>query len=446
MEYFGVLIDTQRMPQIAAQAQEALKTLEKSIHDLAGVKFNVSSPEQLSKVLFDTMQLQAEASDGSDAVDGDASKSNATEKKKHLSTSEEELVKLKDKHPIIALILDYRALSKILHTYLEGMTSSVSQLVPPSVHPIWNQTSVRTGRLSCAKPNMQNIPNAQQVLGNAYNIRSLFYPRPGYVFVCADYSQIEIRVLAHLTQDPTLLGLFRQEGDIYNQLASRIFRKPEREIGSEERSKAKVICLGVLYGMGPYAIAAKLKMDVATAAKITQSFFNNFANVKVWITRIKSQTKQYELVKTLLGRIRLLPDINSADKSSAAAAERQAVNSIIQGTAADMIKLAMILSVEMVATLDKIEDDGDDARNARLVMQIHDELIFEVPDEPSYLAQFISRLKLVMEEDVVKRLSLSVPLVTNVSVGQRWGEVQAWSFAQPPQPADKFFDVGEDRI
>ncbi|RYH20983.1 hypothetical protein EON65_21850 [archaeon] len=287
MEYYGVLIDTHCMPQIAAQVQEELHQLEKDIQALAGVKFNISSPEQLSKVLFEAMQIQTEGSEGKDG-EGDGSNNLATtEKKKHFSTSEEELVKMKDRHPIISLILDHRVLSKMLHTYLEGMMTSVSKRPHPSVHPIWNQTSVRTGRLSCAKPNMQNIPNAQEVHGQMYNIRSLFYASEGHVFVCADYSQIEMRVLAHLTQDPTLLGLFRQEGDIYNQLASRIFRKSEREIDSEERNKAKVICLGVLYGMGAYAIAAKLKMDVATAAKITQSFFNNFANIKVWINRIK---------------------------------------------------------------------------------------------------------------------------------------------------------------
>eukprot|EP01039_Chlorochromonas_danica_P001512 gene1512-1647_t len=427
MEQCGVVVDAESLSREGERLKKDVDKIEKRIVEISGRQFNVASPEQLAKVLFEELRIQKPTDDNpasarisNNGVSGTITV--GTAKKKFPSTSEEELQKLRHLHPIIDMVLQYRGLAKLLTTYIEGLrpllvhNKARSDSAEVAIHANWNQTSVRTGRLSCSKPNLQNIPNAQTIADEDYNMRTLFIAHTGRTFVGADYSQIEMRVLAHLCQDANLCGLFRREGDIYSLLAGRIFSKASDAVTTDERNKAKVICLGVLYGMGAASTAAKLNLETAAAAKIVQSFFSNFSQVKLWIQRIKSQAKQFKLVRTLLGRLRHLPDIVSDDSSAVATAERQAVNTVIQGTASDLIKLAMVLSFQQLATAEEV----------RLVMQIHDELIFEVPNDPQFLSSFTENLRRIMEKEVVESMHLQVPLIANISVGEKWGEMQPW--------------------
>lgn len=445
MELHGVSVNYAAFRSMKTQLDEAVAQISKSIFDSVGFKFNISSPEQVSHVLFEKLHLQATASTTASAVE--TVHSNAVASKKFPSTSEEELQKIVHAHPVVRLILDYRSVTKLLCTYIEGMVPYILRdhcLLPSiafvnvncdsdnySVHAYWNQTAVRTGRLSCCKPNLQNIPGEQCIQDIKYNIRGLFQPRSNCFLVAADYSQIEMRILAHVSGDSSLSELFRTEGDIYRLLAAKIFKKSPGEVSDDERTRAKVICLGVLYGMGPQSAATNLGIDVVTASKITNSFFNSFSQVKTWIQRVKTLAKQVGHVKTMMGRIRQLSDINNEnDSSKRSAAERQAVNSIIQGSASDLIKYAMILSTQRLFSLNQPHSDNE-VSNAvgppRLVMQIHDELIFEVSNcSVEYLHTVISTLTEVMEKDITQLLQFRVPLLVNVSVGKNWGELHLW--------------------
>lgn len=427
MEEQGIAVDKLAFESNAQQIRQQLQQTEHSIYEAAHMKFNIASPEQVAKVLED-LRIRPAAADEQAQPQGQAA---AADGKKFQSTSEDELLKLRHLHPVVDMILQHRTLSKLMGTYIEGLRPL---LVPKDaasylVHANWNQTSVRTGRLSCSKPNLQNIPNSQTIGGVEYNMRSMFIAREGYTFVGADYSQVEMRVLTHLTQDPALCNLFRREGDIYSLLAARIFSKPIEQVQSDERDKAKVITLGVLYGMGVPATAAKLNMDNQSAARIVQAFFTHFGHVKGWINKVKAHAKQHLQVRTLLGRVRHLPNMHSADKVKSSAAERQAVNSIIQGTASDLIKLAMVVSFRHLAAENSLQFKQQSAMDAsshptRLVMQIHDELIFEVRDEAAHLEAFTAKLRDIMENEVVSMLKLQVPLIANISVGKRWGEMR----------------------
>lgn len=444
MELHGVHIDTSKYKEIKSLLDDVVRKISESIYESTGFTFNISSPEQVSRVLYDKLQLH--------------SRVGLTGSKKYPSTSEEELQKLVHTHPVVQLILDFRSARKLLSTYIDGFAPFLVNFTPSirtlnsrenkihrlnTIHACWNQTAVRTGRLSCCKPNLQNIPGDLFIQGLKYNIRSIFLPRTRYVFVAADYSQIEMRILAHVSADSAMCELFRGEGDIYRLLASKILKKSPDFVTDEERTRAKVICLGVLYGMGPQAASTKLGIDVMTASKITNSFFSNFSQVKVWIHRVKLLAKQVGHVKTILGRIRPLPDINLEDSTKRSAAERQAVNSIIQGSASDLIKYAMVLATEKLFSFspsqylrlnEKVSQSNsaldifDDAGPPRLVMQIHDELIFEVANvSESYVREVIATLTDVMEKDMMKLLQLRVPLMVNISVGKNWGDMLSWN-------------------
>jgi DNA polymerase I len=424
MELQGVHIDTAALEAMKDGLQTTLQDLTIEIYRESKFEFNILSPEQVSHVLFDKLALRSDRVPAGQGGSHHSDEPIRSKSGKFLSTSEEELKKLVNCHPVVKKILDFRALSKLKSTYIEGLRALVDTS-NHAVHAYWNQTSVRTGRLSCCKPNLQNIPNDECVRNTNYSIRGLFIARPRKVFVSADYSQIEMRVLAHVSGDGALCELFRSRGgDVYRQLASRIFRKPVDTIEPDERNRAKVIALGVVYGMGPQAAAARLNIDVVTAAKISNSFLNSFPQVRTWIQKVKLMAKQVGHVKTILGRIRQLPDINLIDDAKRrSAAERQAVNSIIQGSASDLIKFAMILTSDRLMAL--VSSSG---LFPNLIMQIHDELIFEVPvDSVAYMHSVITSMIDVLENDIVNRLEFRVPLVANVSIGKSWGGCVDWS-------------------
>jgi hypothetical protein len=378
---------------------------------------------------------------------------------KFISTSEETLKHIRLQHPVIEWILTFRTIFKLMHTYFDGLKPFISiHQNNHTIHAQWNQLIVRTGRLSCSKPNLQNIPTdiAFTQLPLQYQdirVRSLFIARPGFRLVAVDYSQIEMRVLAHVSQDKELCSLFRdREGDVYKLLAFKIFQKDSvDDVTDGERSRAKVICLGCIYGMGPQAAAARLGIEVATVSCITQSFFQHFRGVLQWIRRIRQYARQHKEVRTLSGRLRLLPDIDSDQGAKRAAAERQAVNTVIQGSASDLIKSAMLLVSKAMAEYEISAEKalGDSTavnQRSRILMQIHDELILEIPVSrmaadasgsednstnfsSQHLCSMISLVKKVMEQDLAHRWQLQVPLLTTIRMGVNWGNMSSW---EPP--------------
>eukprot|EP01033_Poteriospumella_lacustris_P014690 gene14690-10503_t len=352
LEAVGVAIDVTKLSILREQLDHHLRTVTQEIYALSTLphpQFNIASPEQISHLLFQQLRLKPPKS----ALESSTGK--------FLSTSEETLKQMKDQHPIVEWILTFRSLFKLLHTYIEGLepfirnstSAGTSGSSSSSVHASWNQLIVRTGRLSCSKPNLQNIPTnfslpqlaASSPAMHDLRIRAFFIARAGYKLVAVDYSQIEMRVLAHVTGDMDMCRLFRDRGgDIYKLLASKIFRKATLDaVTDAERTQAKVICLGCIYGMGPVAAAARLGIDVATVSQITTSFFRSFRGVSQWIQRIRQYARTHQEVRTLSGRLRRLLDIQSENPIKRAAAERQAVNTVIQGTASDLIKSAMLL-------------------------------------------------------------------------------------------------------
>lgn len=442
MEGIGVMYDEDLRASLQRQLSSRILNIEREIFECCGRSFNVASPEQVSMILFDHLKLP---------ISGCSS----TPKGRHHSTSEEDLNKLIALHPSVGKIIAFRHLSKILTTYLEGYkqfvcreqsekraapftftgTAGASTHSAPSsfvVHANWNQTVVRTGRLSCSKPNLQNIPNTQTIAGEEINMRSIICAAEGHVLIAADYSQIEMRMLAHLSGDPQLSSLFHSGGDVYKLLASQIFKKPLSRVSAPDRERAKTICLGVIYGMGPAAAAAKLHIEVSEARDILNKFMSAFPVVRGWLNDVKVRAKHDGFVSTMIGRRRNLPDLNSADQNKRQYAERQAVNSVIQGSASDLIKSAMLI-------LDRIQFHGLPPRchiavdtlpvsvhcimKARLVMQIHDELIYEVAFE--HAENFTAMLASAMVQEVSKHLGLNVPLQVNIYTGRNWGALQA---------------------
>eukprot|EP01033_Poteriospumella_lacustris_P000423 gene423-278_t len=360
LEAVGVAIDVTKLSILREQLDHHLRTVTQEIYALSTLphpQFNIASPEQISHLLFQQLRLKPPKS----ALESSTGK--------FLSTSEETLKQMKDQHPIVEWILTFRSLFKLLHTYIEGLepfirnstSAGTSGSSSSSVHASWNQLIVRTGRLSCSKPNLQNIPTnfslpqlaASSPAMHDLRIRAFFIARAGYKLVAVDYSQIEMRVLAHVTGDMDMCRLFRDRGgDIYKLLASKIFRKATLDaVTDAERTQAKVICLGCIYGMGPVAAAARLGIDVATVSQITTSFFRSFRGVSQWIQRIRQYARTHQEVRTLSGRLRRLLDIQSENPIKRAAAERQAVNTVIQGTASDLIKSAMLLTSGSTTTV-----------------------------------------------------------------------------------------------
>lgn len=439
MELHGVHVNLQQYNTLRESLKHKLTLCEEEVYKLSGFQFNVASPEQVAHVLYDKLQLLAESTSSSKVN----STGNTASGKFH-STSEESLSKILHLHPVVQQILNYRSIMKLLSTYIEGIKplltalesrtsnpvfSQYSAKLTNRLHAYWNQTSTRTGRLSCCKPNLQNIPGNQTIDNIEYSMRALFISSPKKVIVTADYSQIEMRILAHVSNDQAMCQLFQHDGDVYRILAAKIMSKPAAMIDDDERNRAKVICLGVLYGMGPQAAAARLGIDINTASKITNSFFNNFPQVKSWIQRVKLLAKQHCHVKTIIGRTRQLLEINSTDAAKKSAAERQAVNSIIQGSASDLIKYAMIATVAEIkkweCSLDRKPLGAFDG--VKLIMQIHDELIFEIPNQDeALLGRTIQLIKDVMEKAVRQKMNLKVPLIANISVGNTWGSTESW--------------------
>jgi DNA polymerase-1 len=386
MELAGIRVDTGLLQELSREFGDKLAALEKEIYKLAGQEFNINSPRQLGEILFEKLKLP-----------------HGRKTKTGYSTDVKVLEKLSF-HELPQAVLVHRNLSKLQSTYVEKLAS----LVHPKtgrVHTSFNQTVTATGRLSSSNPNLQNIPIRTE---EGQRIRQAFVPEKGHVFVAGDYSQIDLRVLAHYSQDKALLDAFRSGQDIHNRTAAEIFFVSPMLITPQMRRVAKTINFGIVYGMSSFGLASQLNVSRREAQTFIERYFKHYAGVQKFMEDIVKQARKDRYVTTLLKRIRHLPDINSSNRTSREFAERTAINTPIQGTAADIIKLAMI----------KVDQELKKARlKARMLLQIHDELVFEVPDKE------VDRTEKLVKTCMESVMQLDVPLVVNIAVGKDLSKV-----------------------
>jgi len=390
MEQAGVKIDRRMLGTLSVDLEKQCAAKASDIHTKAGVTFNINSPKQLGDVLFNQLNLPKPVKYG---------------KGKTISTAVDVLEELSETHEVPRLVLDYRQLSKLKSTYVDALPVLIDA-VTGRVHTTFNQTGTTTGRLSSTNPNLQNIPIRTE-LGR--EIRAAFIAEPGFSLLSADYSQIELRLLAHFSEDPLLTEAFRRGDDIHALTASQVFGVPPMLIDAEHRRRAKAVNFGIVYGLSPFGLSQQLGIEQREAKKFIDAYFEKYAGVRRYIDRVLEETRREQSVKTLFGRSRPIPDINSKNANMRGFAERTAVNTPLQGTAADLIKIAMIqIDAELRSRNLK----------SRMLLQVHDELLFEVPADELDLMRGLVREKM---ESVHK---LSVPLLVELGVGLNWRDVE----------------------
>jgi len=382
MEQAGVRFDVGLLKQAEQELTTELNALEAEITDLAGTAFNINSPRQVGEILFDKLKL-----------DSKAKKS----KTGQYSTSEEILQALKDKHPIVGMILEQRELKKLISTYISALPTYINPKTG-KIHTTYNQTVTATGRLSSSNPNLQNLPIRTE---RGQLIRRAVIADEGCLFLSADYSQIELRLMAHFSQDPHLLAAFRSGQDIHAATAAKIFSVPIDQVTKDQRRRAKTANFGIIYGISAFGLAQQLDCPRAEAKALIDGYFEAFPKVIDYIESQKQFAREHGYVETLFGRRRYLPDINSHNATVRAFAERNAVNAPIQGTAADIIKMAMIAIDSQLS-------------DAQMVLQIHDELCFNVPELQ------IEQVKEMVVREMQNVVHLSVPLVAEAAYGHNW--------------------------
>ncbi len=388
MEYTGIRIDTTELSRLSNLMETGIARLTLDIHALAGREFNISSPQQLGKVLFEEMKLPAPVKYG---------------KGKVISTAIDVLEGLAAEHEIVRKVLEYRQLTKLKGTYVDALPA----LMDPGtgrIHTSFNQTGAATGRLSSSNPNLQNIPIKTE-LGR--EIRAAFIPREGWKLVVADYSQIELRLLAHLSQDPVLIDAFQQGEDIHTRTAAEVMGVPPMLVSREARNNAKAVNFGIVYGISAFGLAANLGISRKEAEAYIKAYFERYSGVKRFIDETIAKTRETGIARTMFGRERPIPDINSRNPNARGFAERTAVNSPIQGTAADLIKLAMVRIDRALAGFE-----------SRLLLQVHDELVLEAP--PAELDAVGQLVKKEMEGVC----ELAVPLLVEVGTGVNWRDAK----------------------
>ena len=388
MERHGVVLDTEALGETGRLFSERLETLEKEVYTLAGHEFTITSPKQVGEVLFDELKLNEKAK---------------KTKSGQYSTGEEVLEKLRSKHPIVGKILAHRALKKLVSTYVDALP----KLINPAtghIHTSFNQAVTATGRLSSSNPNLQNIP----VRGDdGREIRKAFVPEEGCVFFSADYSQIELRIMAHLSQDEHLVRDFCEGRDIHASTASRVYHKALEDVTRDERRKAKTANVGIIYGISAFGLAERMEVSRGEAKELIDNYFATYPKVKEYMNKSVDKARELGYILTEFGRRRYLPDINSRNAVVRGYAERNAVNAPIQGTAADIIKVAMI----------RIDDRFTrEGIRSKMILQVHDELNFSVyPEE-------FDKVKKIVIEEMEGAYPMSVPLVADCGEGDNWLE------------------------
>ena len=389
MEQAGCQVDTALLRDQNSRLALMMDDLARRIHEMAGVTFNINSPKQLGEVLFNTMALPKPLKYG---------------KGKVVSTAQDVLEELSVHHEAPRLVLEYRQLAKLRSNYTEQLPLLVDK--HSRVHTTFNQVATSTGRLSATNPNLQNIP-VRTELGR--EIRAAFTARPGHVLLSADYSQIELRLMAHFSQDPLLLHAYSNNIDIHTLTASEVFGVPEAQMDKETRGRAKAVNFGIVYGISPFGLAANLGIDQKTAKTYIETYFDRYAGVRTFIERTLAETRESGKVSTLFGRTRPIPDIHSRNPNARGFAERTAVNTPLQGTAADMIKVAM-LRIDAALRTRNLQTE--------MTLQVHDELLFDAP--PSEVEEVTHLVKTEMESVI----TLSIPIVAEVGQGPNWRDAK----------------------
>ncbi|MBQ9295317.1 MAG: DNA polymerase I [Bacteroidaceae bacterium] len=388
MEEAGVMIDTEGLKETSRLFTEQMLALEQEIHSLAGLNFNISSPKQVGEVLFETLKLD--------------SKAKKTKKGQYV-TNEEVLEALRRKHPIVGKILEYRGLKKLLGTYIDTLPSLINPQTG-HIHTSFNQTVTATGRLSSSNPNLQNIP-VRDAQGK--EVRKAFIPYPGQLFFSADYSQIELRIMAHLSKDENLIEAFMQGNDIHQATASKIFKKPLEDVTPDERRKAKTANFGIIYGISAFGLAERMGVSRTEAKQLIDDYFQTYPGVKAYMEKSIEMARECGFTETIFKRRCQLPDINSNNSVVRGYAERNAINAPIQGSAADIIKIAMIRISR------RMKEEG---LKSKMILQVHDELNFSVlPEEKE-------KLQALVIEEMQGAASLSVPLIADCGWGTNWLE------------------------
>ena len=383
MENIGFDVDRQGIEDYGKMLSEQIKSLEKSIYESSGTQFNINSPKQLGKVLFEDLGLPCKK-----------------KTKSGYSTNAEVLEGLRYEHPVVEMVLQYRTLAKLNSTYCEGLLKVIGD--DGRIHSSFNQTETRTGRISSTEPNLQNIP-VRTELGR--EMRRFFCAREGWVLVDADYSQIELRVLAHIAHDKNMIEAFKNNDDIHAITASQVFGMPLDMVTPIMRSRAKAVNFGIVYGIGAFSLAKDIGVSNKEASTYIKNYLSHYSGVDEYMKNVVEKAKQDGYVETMFGRRRYLPELTSGKHILRAFGERVARNMPIQGTAADIIKIAM------VKVNDRIKREG---LKARLILQVHDELIVEAPQEES---EIVAKL---LQEEMENAVSLDVPLTADAAIGKTW--------------------------
>ncbi len=383
MEYNGICVDKKKLQDMGEEIQIKIELIQKTIYNYAGCEFNISSPIQLSEVLFEKLDLP-----------------HGKKGKNGYSTAADILEKLKDKHPIIPEILEYRMLTKLHSTYIEGLLDTV--MPDGKIHTIYTQTLTRTGRLSSIEPNLQNIP-----IRHEYGklIRKAFVPSPDSIIVSSDYSQIELRILAHVASIDTLINAFKNNQDIHSKTASDIFKVEEQEVTKDMRRMAKAVNFGIIYGISGYGLSENIGVSPKEATQFINNYMETYPGVKTYMDETVKQAHSDGFVRTMLNRKRTIPELENKNYMIRSGAERMALNTPIQGTSADIIKKAMVeIDKELV----------NKKMQSKMIVQVHDELVFDcVESEFDALKELVTR---VMENII----TLDVPLKVEIEYGTDW--------------------------
>ena len=386
MQFYGIFVEKDELADFGIKLKERLNNITKEIYDLAGEEFNINSTQQLGKILFEKLKL-----------------TEPKKNKKGYATDVETLEGIKNEHPIVEKVLEYRSLIKLSSTYVEGIIPFINPK-DNRIHAVFNQTITATGRISCTDPNLQNLPSHE---GEGKNIKKSFKAREGYVFVDADYSQIELRVLAHIAKDTTMIEAFKNNEDIHKQVASKVFGIPFEKVSKEQRSRAKAVNFGIIYGITAFGLSQQIKIGRKEAQMYIDNYLKKYSGIKEYMEEIVKKVEEEGFVETIFGRRRYVPELKSNNYVVRQFGTRVAMNTPIQGTAADIMKIAMNKVYDELLPLD-----------AKIILQVHDELILEVKEEQKEKAKKI--LKNCMENAT----KLDVPLKVDISEAKNWFDIK----------------------
>jgi DNA polymerase-1 len=387
MQTRGIKVNKEELAEYGNKLKVGIDTLEKQIYELAGETFNINSPKQLGLILFEKLKLPF-----------------AKKTKTGYSTSADILEKLQSEHPIVSMVLEYRQLTKLKSTYADGLAAYIKE--DGRIYGKFHQTITATGRISSTDPNLQNIPIRME-LGR--KIRKVFIPEDGYVFLDADYSQIELRVLAHMSQDEKLIRAYREAKDIHRMTASEVFHTPFEEVTSEQRSSAKAVNFGIVYGISSFGLGQDLNITRKEAEMYIDKYFQTYPKIKSFLDQLVIDAKEDGYSKTIFGRRRPIPELSSSNFMQRSFGERVAMNAPIQGTAADIIKIAM------VRVNQRLKKENF---RSRLILQIHDELLIEAHKDE------VPEVTRIMKEEMQGAAQLLVPLEVDVQQGDNWYEAK----------------------